>query len=209
MLDYITAYLIQAKECSLPGIGYFKINSHPAASDGINKTILPPYNEIIFSENKEQESDPGLLKYIGAKLNLEEKDAEKKLKIFCISLNNKLSLDRMVVLPSLGKLHKDGNGNITFHQEESIKLNEPLIAEKVVHENVSHVVTVGDKEISSDKITPQLLLEDKPKKQWWKVAALILFIFALVIILLQFYNHGLATGDQSPVSPITPTATYK
>ena len=79
MQDLITSYLIQAKDCSLPGIGNFKIITIPANIDVANKQMLPPSDKIIFSERTDKISDE-LIKYIAYKENIEEAAAKEKIK---------------------------------------------------------------------------------------------------------------------------------
>ncbi|MEO6819675.1 MAG: hypothetical protein ABI204_08110, partial [Ginsengibacter sp.] len=199
MLDSITSYLIQARECSLPGIGHFQIATQAATADIANKTMLPPYNEVLFQNQPKQEEDFGLIKYIASKKDIDEASAERKLKIFCISLNNNLSLGKIIDFPSLGSLQRDDNGIAFFKSANNIQLAEPVVAERVIHENTSHAVLVGDKETTSDVQTRQLStdinVEVKTKNQWWKIAAMILFIIGIGIVLFQFYNHGIITGN--------------
>ena len=209
MQDAITAYLIQAKECSLPGIGQFKIESHNASTDVANKSILPPYNEIVFQSHRDQEADFGLIKYLSEKLNIDKEEAKKKLKLFCISTSNHISRGETVVFPSLGSLQKDDKGTTYFTPNNNLNLLEPVIAERVIHENANHAVLVGDKETTSDKSVDYLIKKTPPEKQWWKIAALILFIIGLSIILFQFYNNGPLTGNQAPVIPNNTSPTYK
>lgn len=213
MLDAITSYLIQARECRLPGIGHFQIATHSAIADVANKTMMPPYSEVLFHNQPKQDLDLGLIEYISTKNNLDEAAAERQLKIFCISLNNNLSRGKKIVFPSLGSLQKDEKGNAYFKSEDNLQLAEPVVAERVIHENTNHAVLVGDKETTSDVQTRQLSTDIKEevetKKQWWKIAALILFIIAICIIFFQYYNHGSVIGNQSTIFPKDAPATYK
>ena len=209
MQDFITAYLIQERECSLTGIGHFRITTHPATSDVADRTMLPPYNEVTFLKNVSEKEDVGLIKYFAAKQGLDEVEARKQLKLFFISLSNNLSFSKTASFPSLGKLEKDGNGNITFHQENNITLLEPVKAERVIHENAKHPILVGDKEIISEDPLKFKEPEIPLKREWWKIAALILFIISVCIVLLQYYYHGLESGNQSKLFPRDIPATYK
>ena len=52
MEKIIASYLVQKRECSLPGIGHFRIITKPAELDIANKELLPSTDEIIFKEDE-------------------------------------------------------------------------------------------------------------------------------------------------------------
>ncbi len=81
MESLITSYLLQSKECVLPGIGSFQIKNIPATFvDGTNQ-LLPPSEEIIFKEEIFSQSS-GIVQYIADKKKIEENEAEALLSNF-------------------------------------------------------------------------------------------------------------------------------
>ncbi len=66
MHSLITSYLLQTKECILPGIGILQIINTPATKDAAKSQLLPPSEEFIF-KHEIQKNSAGLVKYIADK----------------------------------------------------------------------------------------------------------------------------------------------
>jgi nucleoid DNA-binding protein len=130
MESLITSYLLQSKECVLPGIGSFQIKNIPATYvDGANQ-LLPPSEEIIFKEEILSLSS-GIVKYIADKKHIEENEAEGLLSNFCNVWNKKILAGEKLNLLPLGFLLSNEDGEILFKREtgfpflQALKLNNP------------------------------------------------------------------------------------
>lgn len=210
MQDMIISFIAQAKECKLPGIGKFRVITTPAEHDTINKKILPPVTEVLFTGKEEKVSDE-LVKYIATRKNISTDDAFTSIKEWCSELVSKLKDEEEVILPLLGTLKKGTSGNILFHSYPAIQFLETAPAERVVHKNTEHTMLVGDKETTSSAMNLLLNEEVEVKNNTWKTIALILLTVALVLLLFYFYEHSSslsAMGNQVKISPQSPAPTY-
>ncbi len=200
MQSIITPYFLQSGECSLEQIGTISISSKPAELDIVNKQILPPFEEIIFTEDATQ-SSPGLIKYIAQKKGYSADVAESILTDFCNEWKDRLADGESFVFETLGSLQKNNDGNIYFKRTETTQFLKPVIAERVLHENAEHNVLIGDKEISSSMITEYNIEEPIKKSKWW-LWALILAVVAFAALTYHFSKHnfnGEGTGNQTHI----------
>ncbi len=208
MHDLITSFLIQAKECSLPGIGKISISTKPAELDIANKQMLPPSDEIIFTTRPDKNIDE-LAKYVSFKKNLSQTEALDSIKSWCNEIKEKLNEGGQINFGSIGDLRKNTSGNIYFTPARIATLLIPVTAERVIHKNSDHAVLVGDKETTSSAMNQFLNEEEAVKSLTWKIIALVLFVIAVTILLFHFYsNSSSVTGNQSRHVPSTPGSTY-
>lgn len=210
MQDLIASFIIQSKECKLPGIGKFRQVATPAESDIANKQIIPPVKEFLFTGREEKISNE-LINYIAVKKNVPITEAQSLIKEWCSNVSFKLKNNEELILPSLGSLKRIASGNIFFHRENDIPFFVPVAAERVVHQNSVHAVLVGDKETNSS-VMNQLLNEDEVRpNNTWKIIALILFIVCLFLLFFYFYQHPFSLsslGNQQKIFPQAPPDTY-
>ena len=82
MKEIIASFLIQHKECTLPGIGILKINGKPADLDIAHKQIIAPSSTVSFNTIKDGE-DKKLAGYIARRSNIDLSEAENRLNSFC------------------------------------------------------------------------------------------------------------------------------
>jgi nucleoid DNA-binding protein len=210
MLDLITSYLIQAKECNLPGIGSFKIITKPASVDVANKKMFPPADEIIFSERTDKISDD-LITYIAHKKNIDSTASKEEIKSWCKSIKEKIASGEEISFNSIGSIQKDADGKVFFTRQQYLTFFEPVIAERVIHKDAEHAMLVGDKETTSSAMNLLLHEEVETKNSSWNIIALILLVIALLVIFLHFYNSppgSVAIGNQNTFPVQQPTATY-
>ena len=210
MKDLITSFLVQTKECSFPGIGKINIITTPAELNIANKTMSPPTDEILFTEKAGKISEE-LVKYISYKKNINQPEARELIKDWCKDAREKLDAGEKIILGSIGNLHKNDSGNISFQAQKPLNFFEAVSAERVIHKNAEHAVLVGDRETTSSVMNQFLHEEEIVKKSTWKITAVILLIIALVILLIHFNSNSFsfsATGNQTQHSPATPAATY-
>ena len=212
MEKIIASYLVQKKECSLPGIGHFKITTKPAQLDIANKKLFPPTDEIIFKED-EVHLRKDLVSYVSLQKKIHENDAAEDINNWCQHSKNKMDLGGKICFESIGSLQKNAAGNIFFNKKNEFLLNDTVPAERVIHKNEQHSVLVGDKQTTS-AVMNEFYKEDVivDKKPWWKIWAVILFSLPLLILIIHFSGHSFTTsgvGNQIHLSPEAPPVLYE
>jgi hypothetical protein len=213
MQELITSFIIQSKECRLKGIGKFESVIHPAQADIANKQIVPPVEERTFKGREDRISDE-LVKYAANKYGISMEEAMEKIKDWCADAKSKLKQREEVFLESLGSLRADQAGNISFHPLKAFPFFEPITVQRVVHENSTHAMLVGDRETTSSAMNQFYHDEKEPRevrRNNWKMISVVLGAIALLLIFFYFYNHSFSLsgiGNQEKAIPQTPSATY-
>ncbi|MEO8568466.1 MAG: hypothetical protein ABI419_05010, partial [Ginsengibacter sp.] len=137
MEKIITSYLVQKKECSLPGLGHFRIITKPAELDVANKELFPPTDEITFKE-EEVHLRKDLVSYISLQKGIHENDAAENINNWCIHAKEKLDGGEKIYFESAGSLQKNDAGNIFFHKKNDFLVYDIVTAERVIHKNGQH-----------------------------------------------------------------------
>lgn len=210
MIDLITSFLAQTKECSLPGIGKLSIITSSSVSDVANKMMSPPTDKILFNSKTDKISEE-LVKYVSYKRNITQIEARQIIKDWCREAKDKLNAGDTITFETIGLLQKNPSGNVFFQAQKTFNFFETVSAERVIHKDAEHAVLVGDKETTSSVMNQFLHEEEIVKNSAWKIIAIILLSIALVILFVHFYSHSFslsATGNQIQHSPETPSATY-
>ena len=212
MEKIIASYLVQKKECSLPGLGHFRIITKPAELDVANKELFPPTDEITFKE-EEVHLRKDLVSYISLKQGIHEIHAAENINNWCINVKDKLDAGEKIYFESVGNLQKNAEGNIFFHKKSEFMMYEIVPAERVIHKNEQHSVLVGDRETTSAAMN-EFYREDGivNKKPWWKIWAVVLFILPLLILIIHFSTHHFTTsgvGNQMHLAPEFPPILYE
>lgn len=204
MQKIIASYLVQKKECSLPGIGQFKMSARPARLDVASKELFPSFDEVIFNE-EEIHLRKDLVNYISVQQNVGEDDAADRINNWCLDTLRQLDAGESVYLQSLGSLKKNETGSLFFHNSHEYLLYDILPAERVIHKDEHHAVLVGDKETTSSAMN-EFYNSDVvvKKKAWWKIWAIVLSCVSLLILIIHFASHSFSTpglGNQIHLSP--------
>lgn len=211
MQDIIASFLAQEKQCSLPLLGSFTINTKPAAFDVANKQMFPPTDEIIYSAKDDHPTDR-LRNYAAQILNLSPNEAEEKLHNWCLKAKAILDSYGTLHFNSIGSLQKDHGGSVYLKKKNGITFFEPVIAERAIHKNDEHAVLVGDRETTSAVMNEFYRDEDIVyRKSKWKMWAIILFSAGALLLILNYFNHSFTTngvGNQSSFPVKDPPATY-
>ena len=207
MESFITSYLIQQRQCSLPRFGNFTIRQIPALLDVANKKIYPATDEISFAEN-ESELSPGLQHYLTQQLNISEPEAEKEIISWCTSAKMKIDDGEKIEFPTIGHLQRNEAGNLIFQRGTELNLFQPIAAERVVHKNAEHAVLVGDKETTSAAMNEFFREDDTSKNRSpWKIRALVLLAIAILLLILFYSSHSFSIAARDGRS-LLPLATY-
>jgi len=212
MQDLITSFIIQSKECRLRDVGKFRIVTTTARVDVANKQIIPPALQIVFTSREEKISD-GLVKYVSEKKKMPVAEALDDLKRWCSDAKNKLKKGDEILLEPLGVLKKGASGNEFIRSSDrTVSFFEPVVAERVIHENTAHAMLVGDKETTSSAMNDYYHEEEtRPKSNTWKIIGIILLIIGFFLLFLHFYANPFSVktiGNQQKVIPATAPKTY-
>lgn len=210
MQDLISSYLIQAKDCNLPGVGNFRITTTPASLDVADKKMFPPTDEIVYTERTDKISDE-LINYIAHKKNIEQAEAKEQIKNWCRNIKEKLHIGEEINFASIGSLQKIPSGSISFQKQEYFSFFEPVTADRIIHKDAEHAVLVGDRETTSSAMNQYLQEDQEIKNSSWKIAAIVLLIIALSLLFFHFYSGSSTnnpTGNHTGFYPDAPAATY-
>ncbi len=187
MLDLITSYLLQNRECVLPSIGIFKVKNKSAEFDPINNQILPPAEEIIFREQAGLSS--GLVNYISRKQMINPATAEDRLADFCTNARAIIIAGGKLELKSFGSLQKNVAGNIYFKRQKSLDYFQPVPANAAVHPHQEYDLLVGEKEITSIAMAEYLSEQETAIQSRWKLWAVILTVISIAGLIYYFSMH--------------------
>lgn len=197
MHSLITSYLLQSKECILPGIGRLQIIHTPASTDAATNSILPPFEGIIFKSEDHLKS-PGLVKYIANKKHIEESEAENLLNDFCKEWKEKINVGEKLVLEIVGSLQRNADGAIVFEKENTFNFLQPISVEAAYHRTEEPVV------LNEEPIVPEIFEEKEEdvvvERTYWGLWALILFAIGAVMMFYHFKDHkptGTNMGNQN------------
>jgi hypothetical protein len=210
MEDIIASYLIQKRECTLPLLGNFRIITSHSYLDIADKKMQPPAEKIIYNEHETYNVE-GLTNYVSSLEEISLQEAEERLNNWCLAARAQIDEGNKLIFNLIGNLQKDEEGTILFEREKRFGFYEPVYANRVIHENEQHAVLVGDRETTSGAMNEYLNAEIFEKKSSWKIWAIILFVFSLIILILYFTGHGFSEtgiGNHSHFQVQPSSATY-
>lgn len=209
MHSLITSYLLQSKECILPGIGVLQIIHTPASTDAVNRRILPPFEEVIFKK-EDHSNSPGFVRYIAAKKNTGLAEADELLNIFCKECNEKINAGEKLTLETIGSIQKNADGIIIFERENNTNFLQPIPVDNV-YQRTDQPVSVEREPVLEE--TNEYKEEQKfvIERSYWGLWALILFAIGAVFLFYNFKDHklsGSSVGNQNHFVVDSAKATY-
>jgi hypothetical protein len=205
MKELIISYLLQCKECILPGIGVLKVINTPASTDHKAKIILPPFQTIVFSNTSHSRS-AGLVQYIARIKNISASEAETGLLNFCKQWKEKILSGDKLKLDTLGTLYQNGN-ELVFEREQIPSWYDPISVEETYQGNREPGMQ-QDAVPAKVEATENIVTE----RSYWEIWALILLAVGSVILFYHFRDHSISaasTGNQHSVTVDSAKATYK
>lgn len=173
MYKIIAPTLFHEKICRLPGIGTLKMVPHSAVPDFVNGVIRAPYDIIEFDRS------------IDGSNEFNEFSAISEL------LQNHLNEKGNFLLDGIGTFIKSNDGEIAFDPYIVDDIFTPEItAERVIRQDASHNILVGDQQTTSAEMT-EYFSEEKPveKDNWW-IWAIVLGAVGVGALLYYFLNNG-------------------
>ncbi len=203
MFEVLNSYLFQHKNISIPGLGTIYLETLPATTDQVGKTILPPMYHFRFDKYFDA-PDKEFFSFLASEKNIPDYEAIKWYNEFSYELRNKIRQEDKVKWDGIGILKKDYSGNIVFESEpESSLYMRPVSAEPVMRKNTQHRMVVGDKERTNYEMDQWLNADpSNQKKQTWWVYALVGACAATLILLFHYSRArflNTSTGNQQKV----------
>lgn len=192
MLTTLTTYLLQHKQVAIPGIGSFELKHQPATLDFASRLILPPSKTVVFDQHDSVNDQQ--IAFMSEAMNMGSSEVSQQLQALGQQLKQAIS-QKAFEWNGIGRLEEGATG-IVFQSLLQNKLTS-VEAHKVMRENVSHTVTVGDKEMQSNEAAE--LLHEETRSSYLMIIVWILIALALLFIGYLFYVKGfspLSTGSQ-------------
>ena len=211
MHSLITSYLLQSKECILPGIGVLQIIHTPASTDAANSRLLPPFEGIIFKREDHSRS-PGLVQYLVNIKHIEKSEAEDLLDNFCKAWKEKIDAGEKLHFETVGSIYKGADGLLTFDRDSSIHFFQPITVERIYQRNEQPAVVVEEVEEPVVQETNLATEEVVVERTYWGLWALILLAVGLVVVFYHFKDHKPSVtniGNQHKYSIDSAGPTYK
>ncbi|MGZ3860819.1 MAG: hypothetical protein ACXVMS_14855 [Flavisolibacter sp.] len=193
MLSLLTKYLLQYRRLSIPHVGSFELVSQPAAFNVVDQLMMPPYFHLNWQKN-DQLTDHQLA-YIAASRKTDKEKIKRELEVFGENLKTRV-----------GGASFTWNGIGVISQEDGVIAIkkallpsegwEPVTAHKMIRQNASHNMLVGDREMTSLQMSGSLG-HKRLKRSNVVLIGWILFFLTLLAILFLLYKNGfnpLSTG---------------
>lgn len=222
MFQLLTKYLLQFKKLVVPGIGVFTVETKDAVSDFTTQVVEAPGWVVLFSGltgNAAEDKAPDdavalehLYDWLTGQLHISKEDAILKLDEFSDEIKEKLDNGQIVDWEGLGKLEKKEETIIFTGDESAMSPYTPVTAKKVLRENASHSMLVGEKETTSEEMRAQLHREPEVTRSTAMRIAWILFFIALVLLAVYFLRNGCNTasmGNREKVESTKSPETYQ
>ncbi|MDR1005409.1 MAG: hypothetical protein LBL74_00900 [Bacteroidales bacterium] len=151
-------YLKQHDKAELTGFGTFNAITHRAEYDEANKLITPPKKTLEFS--KEETNNMDFVLFMAKREFISEQTALTWIKQYSDSLKERLATAKSFLLPSLGTISIDEEGNYRFEALKDIDLMDETFGLDTV-ENVKTFEFTKEEPIESDQ-TQVEETENKP-----------------------------------------------
>ena len=215
MFALLTQYLFKTKELSVPGTGVFTLIPKNASSDFGTRSIQAPGWNVLFTQDNDFQAPVAnldqLYYWLASQLNTSKQEAGLQFDDFCRTLHLQLEEGQGITWEGLGELEKQNN-RISFRPLETILTPfTGVTAQKVIRENASHPVLVGERETTTGQMREQLNEQIAGKPRGKKIAWLLLLV-ALAALGWQIFRNGCnvsSTGNQEKVEISKPQDTYK
>ncbi|MES1216259.1 MAG: hypothetical protein ABUT20_12160 [Bacteroidota bacterium] len=211
MLGLFYQYLIRHHKIVLPGLGTVVLQRKPAASHFAEHDFVSP--SYTFQWVQTGTNPPAsFFEWIAYKLNIAEEDAVIRVNNFISDVKKEINAGKEIRWNGVGIIRRGLDSGIEMEAEsKSLPFEKTVHGEKVIHQDSSHTILVGDKEKTSVEMTEMLSLPGGKKIQWFKVS-LIAAVLLLIFVLAYLWKYGLTTesvANQKKLTPKESPATYK
>ncbi|MEO6488666.1 MAG: hypothetical protein ABIO04_01905 [Ferruginibacter sp.] len=209
MDELIELYLFKYRKCPLLELGTLEIVDSSAVASLAERMIYAPLISIRFV-NTAMPADH-FINFIANNKKVTKNAATLLLKEYCVTLRNMDAYGETKFLTA-GKFYVNEDGQLVFKPADTPGEFLPVVyAERVIHTDASHSMTVGDKETTSAEMTAYYSENDLASRDKWWIPALIIFLIAAIAI-GYFFNAdpGANTfGNRQKIQIKPDSATYK
>lgn len=206
MDQLLTAYLYEHKNCPLPTLGALQLQPGNATYlPGENKIVGPVASVMLCDKEVPTHS---LVDYIAVHKKITSLEASAMLGIYCEGLKAIPSQGQRL-LNGAGAFFKDDENRLQFRSENMPEAYFPgVVAERVIHKDVTHKMLVGDTYTDTTAMTEKLQEITPTRSRWW-IGAVLLAV-AGIIALVVFYSMHKAgtTGNGYKITPNAELKTY-
>ena len=210
MEQLIELYLYKNKKCPLPQVGTLQLSTSNAVAWYADKRMEAPMPVIKLSETVLPADD--FISFIAARKNVSIAEAGKLLADYCGNLK-KLDSNSESILHQTGRFYVNPEGLLIFKANELPAEFLPSVnAERVLHQEVSHNIVVGDKETNSVEMAAFYADAANSRKEKWWIFAIILAIAGLSAIAYHLNEHDFKIdmfGNSGKIVPPSATNTYR
>ena len=212
MIPVFREYLALNDQLPLEGVGYIRVRRISAQLDIAARVITSPYQEFYFDESSDVDAN-GFLGWLSSRDNLPLPIARQQYLTVLNHLVASRPTGELLAWKGIGNWERNASNTLQFTPERDSFADPCSVkAEKVIRENVSHVVQVG--ETAVDSITMANKLSQKKSKSLLKHWLLGPLFFLMVIALIVW---ALLVGSVTPamfsnpakVVPTNATPTYR
>lgn len=171
---------------------------------------MPPFNEISFKETIDTDSG-NLVNYIARKKNILFQEARDELNEYCTRWNERINDGGKLQLDEVGTLLKNPEGHIYLERTVLENYRQPVSAERVLHQNATHHMLVGDRETTSTAMSQYYDGTVVFERSHWGTWAIILIAIAASVLFFHFKDHSISTegvGNQKHLIVADPPATH-
>jgi hypothetical protein len=179
---YIRELLLLNDCVIIPGLGGFVTRYQPAMPEDKAKKIYPPSKSISFNRQLQQ-NDGLLINHLSHREDCSYRMAEEKVQTFVKGCARQLAAKGIIILPEIGKLFSDKEGNIEFAPAESRNYLAASYGLKPaswhkLYEEIAAVIT--DKQETTE-VKPAVVTVQKRKR---RVAARLAVNAAMILVII-------------------------
>jgi hypothetical protein len=193
LIPVFREYLALNDQLPLEGVGYIRVRRISAQLDIAARVITSPYHEFYFDDSSDVDAN-GFLGWLSSRDNLPLAIVRQQ---YLTVLNHLLAsrpTGELLAWKGIGNWERNASNTLQFTPERDSFADPCSVkAEKVIRENVSHVVQVG--ETAVDSITMANKLSQKKNKSLLKHWLLGPLFFLMVITLIVWV---LLVGSVTP-----------
>lgn len=191
IVQYISTLLLTHECVIVPELGGFVSTRRPATIDQAKGVVTPPYKQVSFNRMLSQ-NDGLLVKFIADNEGFSYHDAEHMVKRFVKKTLKDLDNKAVVLIPEVGKLSTDAEGNIQFVQTQgrnllidSFGLSAAHFTNtyKAIEETAEEVVETESKVIALPEVAAKQ--SNNSGTRWLQIAASLLLVSLMGVLMSQ------------------------
>lgn len=191
MFGLLHQYLVENRALYLRGTGQLQLIHQPASFDVAHQLLNAPRDTVQLKTSQQAGSLQPLIAFLSRQLDIAEENAFSLYESFCNQLQQDIESFQQVTWDHLGVFKKNQKGHTIFIPDPVFaEYNEALPAKRVIRQEASHTITVGNLETTNTELLETLSepQEVVPKIRWG-LAASILGIISIVLIILKKMNY--------------------